>query len=189
MQERIHDIIELKLLVANQQATIDVLSSNLHTLELATRQLRANDEANASELEEANRLLASRLDESRERETLLKRELSSMMMMSSSSGNRDDDDLVAAHRIIRSQQRNYDERRRNSGDDSDINRSGGGDEEAEEGLRERNRGLEAENADLMRQLRELREQILNGDCHNRDSPTTTITVPSMENGDSTANTM
>mmetsp|Transcript_11631 Transcript_11631/g.25495 ORF Transcript_11631/g.25495 Transcript_11631/m.25495 type:complete len:470 (-) Transcript_11631:434-1843(-) len=71
----IDDIIELKLLVANQQATIDTVSSKLHNFELANRQRTTNEASKISNLEAENRNLAAQLNESREREISLRKEL------------------------------------------------------------------------------------------------------------------
>ena len=47
----IEDMIEFKLLVANQQATIDTLSSKLHNLEWANFQMKTKEETRAVNLE------------------------------------------------------------------------------------------------------------------------------------------
>jgi len=67
----IRQIIELKLLVAEQQASIDTLSSRLRNAELSAGRRLARTE----ELEAENRSLADRLDECRARESNLRREL------------------------------------------------------------------------------------------------------------------
>mmetsp|Transcript_31028 Transcript_31028/g.67107 ORF Transcript_31028/g.67107 Transcript_31028/m.67107 type:complete len:557 (+) Transcript_31028:62-1732(+) len=71
----IEQIIELKLLVANQQATIDTLSSKLHNFNLAHRQLRRIDQTRVKKLELENRQLADQLEQCREREKSLMGEL------------------------------------------------------------------------------------------------------------------
>ena len=68
---RLDKMIQLKLLVAEQQATIDTLSSRLHNLELASQRQALRGDADASRiraLEEENRNLARRLAERRGRE-------------------------------------------------------------------------------------------------------------------------
>jgi len=74
----IEDIIELKMLVANQQATIDTLSSKLHNLELANRhsfEKEHEDKARLQSFEDENRILARALDRCMERELGLRNEL------------------------------------------------------------------------------------------------------------------
>lgn len=69
----INEIIELKLLVANQQATIDTLSSNLHNLTLSDgRQSRVQD------LVIENAKFAAQIKEHQERELRLRNELNSL---------------------------------------------------------------------------------------------------------------
>lgn len=92
----IEQIIELKLVVANQQATMDTLSSKLHNFELANRQLRHElrrvDQSNKSsvkKVEAENRKLADQLGDCREREISLMQELNHR-----GRGGRDNDDPV-----------------------------------------------------------------------------------------------
>lgn len=73
----IDDIIELKLLVANQQATIDTLSSKLHNLQLANRQRTADTSPRSRDLEERNRRSSEALAECRERDMLPRKESNS----------------------------------------------------------------------------------------------------------------
>lgn len=80
----IDDIVDLKVLVANQQATIDTLCANLHNLkrELARRQFPPIcDDGDLLEavgaLQDENRHLASELSQSREREASWRMEANS----------------------------------------------------------------------------------------------------------------
>jgi len=68
----IDEMIELKLLLANQQATIDTLSTKLHNLEVKCNQyqLKSNeDESRIHKLEEENRTLSRQLSMYQERES------------------------------------------------------------------------------------------------------------------------
>lgn len=66
--ENIGEIIKLKLLVANQQATMDTLSSKLHNMELANRQQENMDQSRIHSLEVENQCLAEQLNEYQERD-------------------------------------------------------------------------------------------------------------------------
>lgn len=59
----IDDIIELKLLVANQQATIDTLSSKLHNLEILSTRRFDEEQSKVTKLENENHTLTKRLGE------------------------------------------------------------------------------------------------------------------------------
>lgn len=74
----IDDIIELKLLVANQQATIDTLSSQNHNLELANRQLSRVEQSKSQHLAAENSHLTEQLKDCREREICLRKEMMEM---------------------------------------------------------------------------------------------------------------
>ena len=70
-KDAIHELIELKMLVANQQATIDTLSSKLHNLEL----LQSRQQQRQRGLEVENKKMTSQLNDCREREIQLQNEL------------------------------------------------------------------------------------------------------------------
>lgn len=87
-EAHIDDIIQLKILVAEQQATIDTQSANLHNLEVELAEHRRdprqplmspNDDepgsSHAEALEDENRRLSNKLHRSRERETSWRTEL------------------------------------------------------------------------------------------------------------------
>ena len=63
----IDDIIELKLLVANQQATIDTLSSKLHNLEILNTRRFDEEQSKVAKLEKENHTLTKRLGECQEK--------------------------------------------------------------------------------------------------------------------------
>eukprot|EP00578_Thalassiosira_sp_NH16_P029186 CAMPEP_0181103620 /NCGR_PEP_ID=MMETSP1071-20121207/14964_1 /TAXON_ID=35127 /ORGANISM="Thalassiosira sp., Strain NH16" /LENGTH=481 /DNA_ID=CAMNT_0023186709 /DNA_START=38 /DNA_END=1483 /DNA_ORIENTATION=+ len=99
MDARIKDIIELKLLVANQQATIDTLSSKLHNLEVANRQLMPSEEFRRKNLEAENHRLAIKLIECRESEIDSRNELRNSQL-SGECSNGDHQDLVGTNRRL-----------------------------------------------------------------------------------------
>ena len=68
----IDEMIELKLLTANQQATIDTLSTKLHNLEVKCNQYQSKlneDESRMHKLEEENRALSRQMSMYQERES------------------------------------------------------------------------------------------------------------------------
>eukprot|EP00571_Detonula_confervacea_P003000 CAMPEP_0172315442 /NCGR_PEP_ID=MMETSP1058-20130122/25203_1 /TAXON_ID=83371 /ORGANISM="Detonula confervacea, Strain CCMP 353" /LENGTH=197 /DNA_ID=CAMNT_0013029519 /DNA_START=93 /DNA_END=686 /DNA_ORIENTATION=- len=75
--DKITEFKRIKGVVANQQATIDTLSSKLHNIELANRQLRNMDQDRVKNFELENKILVGQLNECREREIGLRRELNS----------------------------------------------------------------------------------------------------------------
>lgn len=110
----IDDIIELKLLVANQQATIDTLYSKLHNSELSNRQRKTNEASHIQKLEVENQVLATHLNECREREISLRNELHNSIK----DKNQELDNRQALDNSIKSQQilqgRNFDLMKENS---------------------------------------------------------------------------
>lgn len=74
----IDELIELKLLCANQQATIDNLSSRVHNLELANTQLK-KAASRVKELEVENQILATQLGQCQQRELSLSKQLNSQL--------------------------------------------------------------------------------------------------------------
>lgn len=70
----IEEVIELKLKIANQQATIDTLASRLRNLQHSNRQLCNMDQRQTKSLKDENRNLADQLNECREREIHLRSE-------------------------------------------------------------------------------------------------------------------
>ena len=74
----IDELIELKLLAANQQATIDNLSSRVHNLELANTQLKKSA-SRVKELEVENQRLATQLSQCQQRELSLSKQLNSQL--------------------------------------------------------------------------------------------------------------
>jgi len=114
----IDDIIELKLLVANQQATIDTLSSKLHNLQLANRQQQRTAEQQSSsrslDLEERNRDLSNQLAECREREMSLRKELNSQFKnarYSDDDSNREQQHAALERRNVELERENEELRR------------------------------------------------------------------------------
>lgn len=81
----IDEIIKLKLLVANQQATIDTLSSKLHNAELANRQQKQMDQSRVHNLKAENERLVYHLSEYRERHTGLIGRVSTQLLWNTSN--------------------------------------------------------------------------------------------------------
>ena len=132
----IDSIIELKMLVANQQATIDTLASKLHNLELSHRQLKNSETGRNQNLESENRNLATQLNECRAREISLRNELNatSTTTTTRSAG-------------VGEQQQ------------AQVNNNN-------EDTERENRDLKRENDDLKRQFEELRNQYQQGGAGN-----------------------
>ena len=79
IEAHIDDIIEFKILVANQQATIDTLSTKLHNLELKydNCQPMTNEQSRMKNLEVENHNLATQLNGRQKRDLSLRKELNS----------------------------------------------------------------------------------------------------------------